>query len=279
MKLVKIPPPGTFCFHEAVLDLLNDVKIVEANENKVRFVEVGCGAGDLSAILLKQGFQGMGVDFSSSAIAIASENLEEPISNGNYELLEGDIMLPENVVKHRNSFNLALSMMVMEHVEDDTQFVKNLADLVMSDGMVMLAVPGRMDRWSIEDDTVGHLRRYENHDLQTVMEKAGLEDVTVWSVAVPVANILFKLGNFLVKNSKEVEKVNTSMREQTEMSGIREIPFKTVFPRCFRLILNKVTLYPLFVLQRLFYRSNLGLTMLAVGKVAAKGEKRAENDK
>ena len=270
MKLVKIPPPGTFCFYEAVLELLKHVRLAENTDGIVRFVEVGCGAGDLSARLLNQGYQGAGVDFSSNAIAIASKNLEEPISKGHYQLLEGDIMQSENFSKFNKSFNLALSMMVMEHVEDDVQFVKNLAGLTLPSGMVMLAVPGRMDRWGLEDDTVGHLRRYENHDLQRVMEKAGLEDIVVWSVAVPVANLLFKLGNFLVKNSKEVKKVNSSMRKQTEMSGIREIPFKTVFPPLFKLILNRVTLYPFFVLQRFFYTSNLGLTMLAVGKVATK---------
>ena len=66
--------------------------------------------------------------------------------------------------------------------------------------------------------------------------------------------------------------MNSTLREQTELSGIREIPFKTVFPAWFRLILNRVTLYPLFILQRLFYRTNLGLTLLAVGRVDAKEE-------
>lgn len=267
MRYVKIHPPGTFCFHEAVLDLLKRSKLHAKNQKAIQFVEVGCGAGDLSGLLLKRGYQGVGVDFSPNAIAIASKNLSSSISQGNYQLHEGDIMQAENVAKYRKFFNLAMSMMVMEHVEDDKQFIKNLAELTVPDGLVMVAVPGRMDRWGIEDDTVGHLRRYENYDLKKVMQDAGLKDVVVWSVAVPTANMLFRLGNFFVKNSEEVKKVNSSMREQTELSGIREIPFKTVFPSWCKLILNKVTLYPLFVLQRLFYRTNLGLTMLAVGRV------------
>lgn len=272
MQYVKIFPPGSFCLHEAVLDMLRFCKLEANNKEPVRFVEVGCGAGDLSAILLDLGYQGMGVDFSSSAIALASEHLKSPIAEGRYQLLEGDIMQSDNVAKYRKAFNLALSMMVMEHIENDVQFIKNLAELTVPKGMVMLAVPGRMDRWGIEDDTVGHLRRYENVDLQKVMEAAGLKDVVVWSVAVPTANMLFNLGNFFIKKSAEVTKVNSTLREQTELSGIREIPFKTVFPAWFRLILNRVTLYPLFMLQRLFYRTNLGLTMLAVGRVVTKEE-------
>ncbi len=267
MQYIKIPPPGTFCFYEAVTDMLNAARQNMGIKAINHFVEVGCGAGDLSALMLKRGYKGMGVDFSSSAITIAMQNLQSPIADGHYQLLEGDIMQQEHVEKYSKTFDLAMSIMVMEHVEDDLQFTKNLMKLTADGGLVMLAVPGRMDCWGIEDDTVGHLRRYENVDLQRVMENAGLKDVVVWSVAVPSANLLFKLGNFLVKRSAEVNKINTSMREQTELSGIREIPFKTVFPSWCKLILNRVTLYPLFILQRLFYRTNLGLTMLAVGRV------------
>jgi hypothetical protein len=55
-------------------------------------------------------------------------------------------------------------------------------------------------------------------------------------------------------------------RAQTEASGIRDIPFKTMFPSVFRLVLNARALYPLLALQRLFYRSNLGLTLIGFGE-------------
>ena len=98
------------------------------------------------------------------------------------------------------------------------------------------------------------------------MRQAGLTDVTVWSVAVPVANLLFRLGNLTLRRSGEVGKRQLSKLEQTKTSGIREIPFKTVFPTWFRLVLNRTTLYPLFLLQRAFYSTNLGLTMIAFGR-------------
>jgi hypothetical protein len=159
-------------------------------------------------------------------------------------------------------------MMVMEHVKNHVGFVERIVSFIKPGGHVVIGVPGRRDRWGIEDETVGHLRRYDRGDLQDTLVKAGLTDVTVWSVAVPTANLLFHFGNFFIRNSSaEVEKKKQSAREQTETSGVREIPWKTVFPSSFKLILNRTTLYPLFVLQRLFYSSNLGLTMIACGKV------------
>jgi hypothetical protein len=134
-------------------------------------------------------------------------------------------------------------------------------------GNLIIGVPGRMDRWSIEDDTVGHLRRYERDGLGVVLRKAGLDNIEVWSVAVPTANILFNAGAWLIGRSREVSKIGLSQREQTETSGIREIPWKTVFPPFCRFILNRSTLWPLFAVQRLFYKSGLGLTMVGMGKV------------
>jgi len=164
-------------------------------------------------------------------------------------------------------FDVGLSMMVMEHVKNHVGFLKRIVDFVEPGGHVIVAVPGRRDRWGIEDKTVGHLRRYDRNDLVETFVSAGLTDVTVWSVAVPVANLLFHFSNFFIRNSSEMDKLAQPARKQTETSGVRDIPWKTAFPPSFKLILNRVTLFPLFVIQRLFYGSNLGLTMIACGKV------------
>ncbi|MFC4273508.1 methyltransferase domain-containing protein [Sneathiella chungangensis] len=254
---VKIDPPGTFCTYEALRDALK----ITGGET---FLEIGCGGGSISKFLCDLGLKGVGVDFSKSAIEIAEKTLESEIASGQYKLVHGDVFdLSEDFTK----VDIALSYMVMEHVEDETGFIQKIAKYVRPGGSIILAVPGRKDRWSVEDETVGHLRRYDRGDLQVVMDKSGLTQVEVWSVAVPVANILFHIGAWLVSRSTEMEKVGQSQREQTETSGIREIPWKTVFPSWVRLILNRITLWPLFVIQRCFYRTKLGVTMMGIGRV------------
>jgi len=230
------------------------------------FLEVGCGPGTLSSRLCAKGWQGMGIDFSPMAIEQASLNLNECIQAGRYRLIPGDIF---DVDLGAEKFDVGLSMMVMEHVRDHVGFVKRIGDFIKPGGHVIIGVPGRRDRWGTEDETVGHLRRYDRSDLNDTLVSAGLTDVTVWSVAVPTANLLFHFGNFFIRNSREMDKRKQSAREQTETSGIREIPGKTVFPSILRLVLNRTALYPLFVLQRAFYKSNLGLTMIACGKVGS----------
>jgi 2-polyprenyl-3-methyl-5-hydroxy-6-metoxy-1,4-benzoquinol methylase len=262
MTFIRIDPPGQWCYYEAVFEAIEKC-------GGSSFIEVGIGAGVLSRPLCERGFTGLGVDFSADAVRLARQTMADHVAAGRYNLVEDDIF---NVSPNGRRYSLGLSMMVMEHVADDIGFVRRIADFVEPGGHVILAVPGRQDRWGIEDETVGHLRRYDRNDLERVLRQAGLRDVTVWSVAVPVGNLLFRLSNLTVRRSGEVKKTALSKVEQTKTSGIREIPFKTVFPSWFKLFLNRRTLYPLFLLQRAFYSTNLGLTMIAFGRKPASSE-------
>lgn len=258
MKFVKIEQPGSLCTYEALRDAL---KVCGGKT----FLDVGCGRGIISKILCEKGLSGVGVDFSARAIAIAETNMAGEIAGGKYRLQLVDIHeLPADLAK----VDLAVSYMVMEHVEDDVGFITTIAQYVKPGGSIILGVPGRRDRWSIEDETVGHLRRYDRDDLDKVMRNAGLSQTEVWSIAVPVANLLFHIGAWLVARSSEVAKVGQSQREQTETSGIRDIPWKTVFPAWVKIIFNRTTLWPLFVIQRAFYRTGLGVTMMGMGQIS-----------
>jgi SAM-dependent methyltransferase len=257
MPFVKIDPPGTFCMKEALRDALKTTPTGT-------FLDVGCGGGGMSKLLCDAGWTGVGVDFSEAALSISRELMAEHIAERRYTLHSGDVLaLPPDFGKA----DLVISYMVMEHVEDDVGFVQKIADCAKLGGTVILGVPGRRDRWSVEDETVGHFRRYDRQDLEHVMTAAGLDKVAVWSIAVPIANILFNLSVWLIGRSSETAKAGQSQRAQTETSGIREIAWKTVFPAWVKLFLNCKTMLPLFILQRLFYRSGLGITMMGTGRV------------
>ncbi len=261
MAFVTIDPPGTFCMQEALRDVLK-------TRPGRTFLDVGCGGGGMSKLLCDAGWTGVGVDFSPAAVAISRQVLADHIAAGRYSLHAGDVLdLPADFAK----VDLVISYMVMEHVEDDVGFIRKIAAYARPGGTVILGVPGRRDRWSVEDETVGHFRRYDRGDLERVLRAAGLREETVWSIAVPVANLLFNLSVWLIGRSGETAKAGQSQRVQTETSGIREIPWKTVFPSWVRLILNRTTLWPLFVLQRCFYGTGLGITMMGTARVPEPG--------
>jgi len=187
MKLIKIDPPGSWCQYEAVMQMIG-------HAGGKTFLEVGCGPGNLSLRLCEKGWQGLGIDFSATAIAEARINLRAYLQAGHYRLMPGDIF---DVDLGNEKFDVGLSMMVMEHVTNQVGFVRSIVNYIKPGGHVIVGVPGRSDRWGVEDETVGHLRRYDRGDLKETLVSAGLTDVTVWSVAVPTANLLFHFGNFL----------------------------------------------------------------------------------
>lgn len=258
MRFILIDPPGTWLQNEALFDLLR------RHRPGPRFLEIGCGAGQLSKELVRRGYRGVGLDVSPEAVARARQNLAPMIAAERYELHEGTL----ETLPPEGPFDFALCMLVIEHIPDDVAFVAAIAERVRPGGLVIVAVPGRKDHWCLEDETVGHLRRYETGDVRNTLARAGLEPLDVWSVSVPVANILFRLGNRLIAQSQsETRKVHLDKQVQTLGSGIREVPFKTTFPPLFRLVLNRFTLYPFFLLQRVFYRTRLGVTLIGAGRV------------
>jgi SAM-dependent methyltransferase len=259
MRLVKLDPPGTWCLNEALFEMLRPIGPTE-------FLEVGCGAADLSSRLLDRGYTGVGLDFSADALTQASERLRRHIDAGRYRLVHAELLARPQLDR---TFDLAMALFVIEHVERDVEFLEILRSYVRPGGHVIVGVPGRKDLWSIEDETVGHLRRYERTDLARIMRAAGLIEPEVRSIAVPLANWLLAASNLAIHLSGDRHKTAMDLRRQTEQSGIREIPFKTLFPPIFRAILNRATMSPFFVLQRLFYQTGLGVTLLARARCPA----------
>lgn len=63
---------------------------------------------------------------------------------------------------------------VLEHIEDDAAFLRNLYDYIQPGGYVFLTVPAFNALWSIDDDHAGHYRRYSTASLAEKLTSAGL---------------------------------------------------------------------------------------------------------
>jgi SAM-dependent methyltransferase len=254
MKRVPLDPPGSWCLNHAALQLVR-------NTGARTFLEVGCGKGTLSARLCKSGLTGTGVDFSEDAAAQAKLNLEPYLATGAYRLLPGDFMQ----LAINEQFEVVLSLMVMEHVKDDLGFLRRLAAHTTVGGATLVAVPGRPMAWSPEDEMAGHYRRYDKRMLRSLFVAAGLEVQTLWSVTVPVANLLRRVSSLAIRRSTEATRPR-SQQEDTKRSGIWEVQYKTVFPAAFRVLLNRFTMAPFVYGQRLFYTTDWGLCLVALGR-------------
>lgn len=64
---------------------------------------------------------------------------------------------------------------VVEHIQDDAGFLRDIYRLLTPGGRLYLTVPAHQWLWSPEDDLAGHCRRYTLATLRTVVERAGLQ--------------------------------------------------------------------------------------------------------
>jgi len=255
MKYEIIDSPGTICLNNV---LFNTIK---RNRNIKTFIEIGPGEGKLANKLCSLGYKGIGVDFSDEVIESLSSNMSKYIKEGRYKIINKDFIKEDIGIKA----DLTFSIMVMEHIEDDLKFLKRMKNITNKNGIVLIGVPGRKKNWGIEDEVSGHYRRYDRKDLLELFDKSGFKEFNVNSVGVPISNILFKLGENIINNSHAAEKRDLSLEEQTKLSGFKDIKYKTLFPFWFKYIFNNVTLSPFLLIQKLFFNTNLGLTIIAYG--------------
>lgn len=64
---------------------------------------------------------------------------------------------------------------VVEHIECDEKFLKNVHDLMVCGGKIYLTVPAYSWLWSLEDVNAGHFRRYTKNSLQQLVTNSGFD--------------------------------------------------------------------------------------------------------
>jgi SAM-dependent methyltransferase len=74
-------------------------------------------------------------------------------------------------------FDLALSMDVFEHVEDDVAAMADVRRVLRPGGRLVMTVPALQWLWSRHDEALHHHRRYNRRMLNTRLEQAGFRVV------------------------------------------------------------------------------------------------------
>lgn len=239
------PTPSYLVKRKAILEIVE--KLPEKD-----FLEVGCGAGDLLRVLEQKGYEGLGVDYSPEVVKFARQSLSGRVACEvkNIEAVEGE-------------FSVVIASEVMEHHEDDVGFLKKLADLTKPGGHVIITVPARMSRWGANDDFSGHVRRYERDELGQKFIDSGLEPLFVHSYGVPIYNMMKPIYDRGIK--KQIE-TGEGQEDRTRKSGGMWlfVEMKTLF----RLFFNDITMFPFYILQKLFYSTDLGNGYIALGRKA-----------
>lgn len=173
--------------------------IKSSNLEEAILIDIGAGSALFSRELLN-------LNLVSKAIAVDTGYKVEMIDSDNR------LTYVKYIPKFQADFYLLTD--VLEHIEDDEQFLNDIVRDAKLGAQFIVTVPAHMSIWSGHDVYLKHFRRYNKTQLIELVENSGLRIVKVryiYSTVFPLAFIQRKLG------SKDVEK--SRMRDQSRISS------------------------------------------------------------
>jgi len=159
-----------------------------------RILDAGCGSGRNMIELARRGTV-TGVELSHTSVELAR-------ARGCGEVIEGSVL---EMPFADGAFDLAVSLDVIEHLEDDLAALRELRRTVAQGGALLVTVPAYQWLWSGHDVVNHHHRRYTRASLQSVAEQAGwkLARTSYFnSLLLPVAIVLRVLDRFSKKTTE-----------------------------------------------------------------------------
>jgi 2-polyprenyl-3-methyl-5-hydroxy-6-metoxy-1,4-benzoquinol methylase len=111
---------------------------------------------------------------------------------------------------------------VVEHIEQDVDFLFNIKKLLIDDGFVFITVPAFQSLWSNEDIEAGHFRRYTRKELEKKLKSVGFVieySSYIFSILVlPV--FMFRVFPFLLGLNKKTKGIEKYKNDHKPKSGI-----------------------------------------------------------
>ena len=136
-----------------------------------RVLEVGCGIGNMTAFFAPGRELLLAIDRLPASIAYARARFQ---GMPQVVVRPGDIMdadlLPE-LRAHR--FDTVVCINVLEHLEDDLTALRHMREVLEPGGNLLLLAPAGRYLYGALDEALGHVRRYERHQLEARVRAAG----------------------------------------------------------------------------------------------------------
>ena len=76
-----------------------------------------------------------------------------------------------------NQFDNIFCSEVLEHIEDYKKAIKEISRTLKKGGFAFITIPSWMHYWNIDDEFVGHFRRFNPQEFQKDLELSGLKVV------------------------------------------------------------------------------------------------------
>ena len=129
-----------------------------------RILEYGCGLGGTIDVLKGCWTEYLAIDANPDVIA----HLQKV---KNYPKLE--YRCCTDLVSVQQKYDIIICLSVLEHVEDDAQFLQSFFQRLENNGYLIAQVPAFQELFSIIDEYYGHYRRYDYQQLICLLSENG----------------------------------------------------------------------------------------------------------
>jgi 2-polyprenyl-3-methyl-5-hydroxy-6-metoxy-1,4-benzoquinol methylase len=150
----------------------------------IRALDLGCGAGEFTAVIAGAGASAIGAEVAEAAILIAERKHPE----GDFRLVPFDGELPFD----DGSFELIWASEVIEHVADTERWLREVRRILTPRGALLLSTPahgrlrlllGGIERYS--PPLGDHLHLYSRGSLAGALTDLGFAEVKVRTIGGP----------------------------------------------------------------------------------------------
>lgn len=214
-----------------------------------RVLEIGAGLGSVGALLAER-FDYVGVEPDPVSFATARHRIGTRGQVLNCIVDE----LPRTEI-----FDIVCAFEVLEHIQDDHRTLAMWLRHLRPGGWFLASVPAGRDRFGLQDEYVGHFRRYDREDLTTLLTQVGLGDLVIVSYGFPLGNALEMTRSAIARHRA----TSAARDERTSASG------RWLQPPEWAGVATRTLTYPFGLLQRPFASTQLGTGLVARAQKAA----------
>jgi SAM-dependent methyltransferase len=131
-------------------------------------IDIGCGVGSNLSLFQLMCSKLIGIDSEIYSLYLAKKHLSA------VPLVNGDLMrLPFKA----NSFDLIVASDILEHLNEDTNGIKEIHRTLKRGGKAIFTVPAFGFLWGMQDIVGMHKRRYSKKEFTRKIEREGFEIV------------------------------------------------------------------------------------------------------
>jgi 2-polyprenyl-3-methyl-5-hydroxy-6-metoxy-1,4-benzoquinol methylase len=143
-----------------------------------RFLDYGCGSGDVSEFLIRDyGLQeGIGYDPALEEAEVLKRNSRQGVDSLKYS---------NKLDESAGEFDLAILFDVIEHIPNVDNVLQEIQQFTRDGGWLAVTVPYNAREWGNDDDFYGHLRRLSWRGIVTMLENNGWNVIRVLDPTFP----------------------------------------------------------------------------------------------